>query len=225
MGRYNVYEWNEEIRTKHTSVDSETGELYVWYTSVFNDYFYVVQDEGDFSCYGLESYVGLKDDLDYAFGNLFDSRGAGYERLEIPMYSRDVRKFRVVLPDGLQSYPDGSDGEAYGVTRTVMLQSELNPSSFNIEVTAWLGEVDSTDYAEIPANKSDTLVSELHPFDGVVTFDYEPDGRIPGVGVYESEVVVDNVTTFKYVTPSGGETLRETQGTSWFVYYTKKGVS
>ena len=65
----------------------------------------------------------------------------------------------------------------------------------------------------------------MHPVNGVVKFDYSPAGRKPGVDAYESGVVVDNINTFKFVTPVDGETLRETAGTSWSVYFVKKGVA
>lgn len=107
-------------------------------------YFHIKQISGDCSNQQLKEQIPLGKWLDHIF---FGAGGAGYEALAESTDDTYISEcyLKVTLPDNLKGYPykDESSPQAiYQVDKTVTVWVKIDPATYNITLTAWLGDVD-----------------------------------------------------------------------------------
>ena len=106
--------------------------------------FYIRQISGECSGNKLKDQIPLEKWLNYIF---FSKGGEGYEALSGTTDNTLTCALTVTLPDGLKGYP------YYQVDQTVTVQVKIDPATYNIMLTAWLGDVvyDPTDGVKVTA--------------------------------------------------------------------------
>lgn len=155
IGQYQVYEWSVPV-----IVDG---------VKTTNEYFYVEQIPGNYSCDKLTEQLPLGKELDRIFSGQF--KGAGYQPLsggDVAAGPADGHILTVTLK-GLDDYFD-SGPEQYRVPEEVTVRVELKDSG-HIALTAWLGTGGEPDANE-------TMAAELVAVSAPV-LTYTPAGRMP----------------------------------------------
>lgn len=165
---YTVYEWTVD------EVEDASGNIITPKTN----YFYVKQDMGGYSCGDLTAQIPLKDSLEGELSKQFKSKGSiGYVPLSgTTEEDKTVYTLLVTLPENLIGYPyivDADNPKIYEISRDVTVKLELDHTSHNITLTAWLED------RTAPANGSDAMTAELVA-KNPPKLDYNPGDRTGG---------------------------------------------
>lgn len=179
-GKYTVWEWDEVATVKEVD-DSVTPSVETVISVTRVSYFYCMQTEGEYSCGDLDIQLPFKPKLEELFGNRFEVKGEGFERLPVPTPAPAGQYDLLVTVEGL---PDDAPA-AYEVSNQVTVRVKLDGSTHHILLTAWEGatipmKTDLTDPAGETPDLSEAVQAELVAKAGTIPVPYNPGFRVPG---------------------------------------------